>query len=238
VSKHYVGYGIAAVVALAIASAWLRAHDAWKDMQADIKVRDAKIQQNTATEHAAQSTINQAQSSNTAIDAATKLKLDGLQAQLNSKPDSDEIRTILQQSMPALKGVSETKAADGTAMLSVADTQENRDIINRRDADFKACVFNRDDCEQKQQNYLTIIAAKDVLIKTKNDTISEQGNTIKEMSRFGKGGNLWSRTGRVAIPIACAGFGAWSAAQANAKPKTIGIAAAGAGAVCGFTFHF
>lgn len=250
-TKHYIGYGVAIAIALTIAFCWLRAHDAWKDMQSDIKVRDAQIKANqqtvkadTATFNAAQGTIDKATAANSAADDTLKRQLAGVQAQLDAKPNSEQVKQIIQSALP---GVQTVTAHDdkGNAVIAVEDTQANRDVINQKDADFKACKFNLDDCETKQKNFETIIAGKDTQIQTQlgtitalNATIAAQNGTIKEQSRFGKGGNLWSRTGRVAIPIACAGLGAWSASQANAKPKTIGIAAGGAGAVCAFAFHF
>ncbi|HEV7522988.1 MAG TPA: hypothetical protein VGP89_17940 [Candidatus Angelobacter sp.] len=248
-NKHYFGYGIALLIVLFIGVAWLRSHDARLRMEGDIRVHEEQAKHNAATVKTndivvagAQKTVVAAEQSNVVIDQKTKLQLAGLQAQLNSKPDADQIRSIVQAALPGVQTIA-AKDAAGNAVLAVADTQQNRDAINSKDVEFKTCQFKLSDCEQKQANFLSIIAAKDTQLTAQagsvaalKDTIGAQNLTIKEQSRFGKGGNIWSRTGRVLLPILCAGAGAGLGATQGTKGAAIG--ALTAGGTCAFAFHF
>lgn len=251
-THHKVYLTVIAVIAVSCAFAWLHEHDAKKDMERDKAVSEVKVQQDKDIVHkddlkikADDTTVKTATTANIQIDKDTKLKLDALQAQLNSKPDEATIKALLQQEIPKLQGVQVSKDQSGQQLISVPDTQENRDAINKQDVDFKACVFNRDDCEAKQKNLITIIAAREdtiaaqvQTIAAKDDTIKEREKTISEMSKFGKGGNFWARTGRVAIPATCGAAGAGLAAQGGLKPKGVAIAGLISAGTCAVTFHF
>jgi hypothetical protein len=229
--------GVAAVLALFVFGAWLKAHDAWKDIQADLRVSQARIKTDANTVKTEQKVITAAESSNSQIDADTKKKLDSLQRQLDSKPDSSTIRSIVEQAIPGVKTV-EAHDDQGNKVLAVADTQANRDAINQKDVEFKSCRFNLDDCQQKQANFEAIIDAQKIQLAAKDDTIKTQAGTIKEYQRFGKGGNIFSRTMRVGLPIACAAGGAYLANKARTDGKGAAIGAATGGTLCAFSFHF
>jgi len=196
-----------------------------------------KIKANEATQKQAQTTIDTAQHNISAIDADRDRRLDGLEKQLNSKPDSAEIRATVEQALQGVKTV-EAKDAQGNAVLGVADTQENREAINKADVAFKSCRFNLDDCTQKQTQYQTIIAGKDVQIGALKDTVKTKDDTIKELTRFGKGGNFWARTGRVIIPAGCGAAAAGLAAQGGIKPKGVALAAVISAGACALTIRF
>lgn len=228
-----------------------RGLNAWKDVQQKIAVREVKIEQNASTVKAndqaiavSQKTVTAAENSNKQLDADRDKKLNALQSQLDSKPDSEAIRRIIQQELPNLKGVQVSTAADGTQMLSVPDTQANRDAINGNDVAFKSCRFNLDDCSAARKNLEeTIVPGLKFQIETLNGTIAAYKSTIDlqkgdihDLQSFGKGGNIWARTGRVLIPIACAGAGAYLGASKGTKGAAIGALAGGS--VCAITFHF
>jgi hypothetical protein len=228
-----------------------RGLNAWKDVQQKIAVREVKIDQNTATVKAndqavaaSQKTVMAAENSNQQLDTERDRKLNDLQAQLNSKPGSEEIRRIVQESLPNLKGVQVTTAPDGTQMLSVPDTQANRDAINGNDVAFKSCRFSLDDCAAVRKNLEgVIVPGLKFQVETLNGTIAAQANTIgllrgdlKDATRLGKGGNIWARTGRVLIPLGCAGAGAYLGASKGTKGAAVGALAGGG--VCAITFHF
>jgi hypothetical protein len=175
VNKHIAGYGAAAVLLLLVGFCWLKAHDAWHDLQGDLKAGQVRVKSNDATVATAQKTVDQAATSNSQIDDKTARQIAGLQQQLNSKPDSEQIRAIVQGALPGVKTV-EAKDAQGNSVLAVADTQANRDAINRMDVDFKTCKFELDGCQQKQKNLMDTIAAKDTQIAAKDDSIK----TLKE----------------------------------------------------------
>lgn len=196
-----------------------------------------KIKANEKTVAVATGNIAADQKSIVVIDQDTKRKVDGLQAQLDSKPNKAEISGIIQAALPGVKTV-EAKDAQGNEVLAVADTQENRDVINKKDVEFKTCKFNLDGCQQKQQQFLDIIGNKDTIIAAKQETIVTQAGTIHELTRFGKGGNFWSRTGRVWIPSACGATGAGLAAQGGIKPKGIGLAALVSAGICAVAIRF
>lgn len=214
---------------------WLKAHDAWKDFQKDLAVSQTLEKQNKKDEVKATGVITTAQASNVAIDNETKRKLADVQAQLNSKPDSEQIKAIIAAAIPTLPVKSE-KAPDGSQKLYIDDTQENRDIINKHDADFKTCKFSLDDCQQKQANDKAIIDQQTIIIALKQATIDQNEKDLKKATSFGKGGNIWSRTGRVAFPVGCAALAAGIASQVKASPKTTLIASGASGAVCAFKF--
>jgi hypothetical protein len=244
---------IAGAVLLVLWALGWRGINAWKDVQANIRVRDVKVQENDATVKAnaqalvpIQKTVAAAQASNTAGDAERDRKLNALQTQLNSKPDEAAIRAILQQELPKLHGVQLTTASDGTQMLSVPNTQENRDAINEQSVAFKSCRFSLDDCEAARKNLEQVIVPGlnqqltilNGTIKAQQSTIELKDKDIHDLQRFGKGGNIWARTGRVAIPAGCGAAGATLAAQGGLKPKGIGIAALASAATCAVAFHF
>lgn len=249
--KHIIILAIAAIALLFVGMAWLRAHDAWKDMQADLRVHskeekaaDTTVQKNQAMVADGDKSIAQANKNIGQIDADTRRKLDGLQAQLDSKPDAAQIRTIVQQALPGVKTV-EAKDAAGNSLIAVADTQENRDLINAKDVAFKSCQFNLDDCQQKQKQFQAIIDTQGqqisalqgsvTALKTSNDTLT---GDLKRAQQFGKGGNIWARTGRVAIPAGCGAAGAGLAAQGGLKPKGVLLASGISALTCAFTFRF
>jgi hypothetical protein len=225
------------IIVVFVGYQWLKAHDAWKDFQKDLAVSQEKEKQNKKEEVKATGVITTAQASNISIDNETKRKLANVQAQLNSKPDSEQIKAIIAAAIPALPVKSE-KAADGSTKLYIDDTQENRDLINKHDADFKTCKFSLDDCQQKQANDKIIIDQQAAIIVLKQASIDQTEKDLKKATSFGKGGNIWARTGRVAFPIGCASLAAWGASQAKASPKVTGIASVSSGAVCAFKFHF
>jgi hypothetical protein len=248
---------IAAGVLLVVWMLGWRGLNAWKDVQANIRVRDVKIDQNSATVKAnettvatAQKTVEIAQASNKQLDAERDRKLNALQAQLDSKPDSEQIKAIIKAALPSLTGVTETTALDGTRLLSVPDTQENRDAINKTDVAFKSCRFSLDDCTAVRKNFEEVIVPGfNTQIAALNGTIAAQKNTIElqkgdiaDLKSFGKGGNIWARTGRVLVPLACAGGGAYLASKhqqgQNSNGNAAAIGALVGGGVCAITFHF
>jgi hypothetical protein len=193
------------------------------------------IKANERSVQAAQVTIDAATTGNQQIDQQARHKLADLQRQLDSRPDSAQIRSIVQAALPGVKTV-DARDAQGNALIAVADTQANRDAINQADVAFKTCRFDLDDCRQKQQNFQSIIDAQRTQLSAKDDTIKEQGNTIRELKSFGKGGNFWGRTGRVLLPVGCAGAGAYLGATKGSKGATVGALAGGG--VCAVTFRF
>jgi hypothetical protein len=225
------------LVALFVGYKAFQAHDAWKDFQAKLAVSEALEKQNKQVETKATTVIGTAQAANVNIDSNLNNKLKDMQSQVNSKPDTNQIKALIAASIPALPVKSE-KAADGSDRLYIDDNQANRDLINKHDADFKTCKFELDACEQKQANSAIIIQQKDVIIAAMQNSLDLKTKDLKDATNFGKGGNIWARTGRVLLPIGCAGLGAWAASQAKASPKVIGVATVSSGVVCGFKFHF
>lgn len=196
------------------------------------QIESASAEKIKANDAQAATALSQAAAANQQIDATTKAKLDGLQAQLNSKPTTEQIWGIVQSVLPGVQ-VVQAKDQQGNAVIAVADTQANRDAINQADVSFKSCKFNLDDCQQKSANNL---AALNVVIAAKQSTIEAQTLEIKQLKEWGKGGNFWSRTGRVALPVACAGAGAWLGANKGTKGAAVG-ALAGGGA-CALVWRF
>lgn len=221
-----------------------KAHDAWKDLQKDLAVSQQKIAQNnqvekqaTVVETKATSNIAADTASNAAINADNKQQMQQIQNQLASKPDATQIIALVKAAIPSLT------VSNSNGQLSVDDSQANRDAINVYDASYKSCKFDLDDCQKKQANYLDIIKQKDDFavaqtqtIAAKQSDIDELTKNLKEATAFGKGGNIWARTGRVLLPVGCASVAAWGASQAKADPRTTIIAAGASGAVCAFKF--
>lgn len=249
-TAHHFLYPILAAIVIFCGLAWLRAHDAWKDFQADkrvaeekIKTNNAAVTKNDATVATAQKTVEAGTASNAKIDNNTAAELAKVKQQLASKPDSAEIQAMLKAAIPGL-ALQQSKDAGGNAVLAVADTQANRDLLNQVDADFKSCKFDRDGCEAKNKNFTEVIVpalntqiqALNGTIAAKNDTIAQREKELKAATSFGKGGNIWSRTGRVLIPIGCAGAGAFLGANKGTKGAAIGALAGGS--VCAIAFHF
>jgi len=225
------------IICLFVGYQWLKSHDAWKDFQKDLAVSQEKEKQNKQNEQKANSTITTATASNVSIDAETKLKLADVQRQLANKPNSDQIQALIKAALPGVNITSET--IGGSSKLVIDDTQVNRDIINQADAGFKSCRFNLDDCQRKQTNFKTIVEQKDLIIASMQQTIDIKTKDLKEATRFGKGGNVWSRTGRVALPIASAAAGgALVASQGHSSPKATAIAAGASGGICAFAIRF
>jgi hypothetical protein len=232
-----------------------RTINAYKDVQKNIAARDVKIEQNNATVKANEQTVTKAQTQVdtglTAIhagDAERDRKLNDLQAQLNSKPDSEQIKKIVQDAMPNLKGFQVITGADGKQYLSAPNTQENRDAINQQDVAFKSCKFSLDDCANARRTYETLIipgyvqqiTAMKGTIAAQNDTIALKDSDIKDLKRTAKGGNLLNRTLRVGVPIGCAGAGAYLAGksqQGNNQGKAAAIGALAGGGACAL-IHF
>lgn len=226
-----------------------KAHDAWKDLQAKLAVsqvlekqNNKVVQQATVVETKATANIAADTAKNTAIDADTKRKLASIDERTAKQLSSDDVRAILKEEMPKLD-IQKTKDAAGNDVLAVVDNQANRDILNHADGAYKTCKYSLDDCQQKQANFFDIIKQKEDFAVAQKQIIDAQGNTIdllhkdlKEATSFGKGGNIWSRTGRVMFPVGCAGLAAWGASQANASPKVIGIVSISSGAVCAWKF--
>jgi len=196
-----------------------------------------KIKANDKTFQQAQTSIDTSSKNVQAIDTDTKQKLAGLQQQLNSKPDSEQIKKIVQGLLPGVQTV-QAKDAQGNPLIAVADTQENRDKINEADVAFKSCRFELDGCQRKQTEFLNTITQQGVQIEALKGTVQTLKETNKELTRWGKGGNFWARTGRVAIPVGCGGLAAWLASKAKADARATGIAAIGGGATCAFSVRF
>jgi hypothetical protein len=212
-----------------------RYHDASIELakiDAATKEKVAIAQRDIAVAQASKQT---AQQSIVTTDADTARKLASLQSQLNSKPDSSQIKTIIQEALPGVKTV-EAKDAQGNAVLAVADTQENRDKINQADASFKSCRFSLDGCEANRLQFENVIKADNLIIERKDTQIKGYEDEIKKLKTFGKGGNFWARTGRVIIPVACAGAGAYLGANKGTKSAAIG--AVSGGALCAVTVRF
>lgn len=234
-TKHHILYPILGVVVLFLGLAWLRSHDAWKDMQADLRVATERVKLNNTTIVTQSKVVSQAETSNKTIDLDTQRKLASLQAQLSSKPDSAQIQAIVKAAIPSLRGVISTTDNTGQAILSVPDTQENRDAINKTDVAFKSCRFELDGCTAKQANYLIEIEALKATTAAQKDTIDTQAQSIRELKSFGKGGNFLARTTRVAVPVLCAVGGAYLGASRGPKAGAIGAAAGGL--TCAFAFR-
>jgi hypothetical protein len=232
---------VLAAVAVLLFFAWLRSHDAWKNMEGDLKADAVKIKQNEAVGKAADTTITKATASNATIDKNTKARLDALQAQLNTKLNTDQAKGLVQNMLPGVQTVA-AKDAQGNDVIAVADTQANRDALNQADVNFKSCVFNRDDCLAKQKNFLDIIAADNQKIGERDATINTLKEDNKKLKSFGLGGSVFKRTLRVAVPIACAGGGAYLAGRFRSGQQNQGEAAATGAVVggtgCALMFHF
>jgi hypothetical protein len=216
VNKHIAGYSAAAIALLLIGYCWLKAHDAWHDLQGDLKAGQARVKTNDSAVTTAQKTVDQASVSNNQIDDRTARQIAGLQQQLNAKPDSEQIRAIVQAALPGVKTVA-AKDAQGNAVLAVADTQENRDAINSKDVEFKTCKFDLDSCEQKQKNFIDIIAAKDVQLAAKDDsikTLKENLDRVKKDAGVAQG--FKARAGEWLLRGAIA-YGSYKIGQAGSK---------------------
>ena len=231
--------------------AWFKAHDAWKDFQRDLAVSQERIKQSqqierkdVAIEATATNKIAKDNSSNVAIEAALQKNLAPVNAQLAKQLSGDDVVAILKRELPNL-AVTQTQDASGKPVFSVDNTQANRNLLNQADASFVSCRFNLDACQQKQQNFLDIIAQKQTIIDAQKETIAakqatndELKSNLKEATSFGKGGNIWARTGRVVFPVGCAVGAAWGANRAKLDSRATAIVTGASGAVCAFKFHF
>jgi predicted secreted protein len=216
VNKHIIGYGAAALALLLLGYCWLKAHDAWHDLQGDLKAGQVRVKNNDATVATAQKTVDAAATSNQQIDDKTARQIAGLQQQLNSKPDSAQIRAIVQDALPGVKTV-EAKDAQGNSVLAVADTQANRDAINQAEVSFKSCRFELDGCQQKQKNFLDVIAAKDQQLAAKDDSIKTlKENLDRAQKASGTSKGFKARAGEWLLRGAIA-YGSYKVGQAGKK---------------------
>lgn len=239
-TKHHIIYPVLGVVLLLVFFAWLHAHDAWKNMEGDLKADAVKIKQNNEVGKTADASIAKSTTVIAQTDTDTKRKLAALQTQLDKKLDTAQAKEVVQGLLPGVKTV-EAQDAEGHKVIAVADTQENRDVINKASVDFKACIYNRDDCQTKQKEFMNVIAQDNLKIgelTSTNDTLSKENKKLKS---YGMGGNFMKRTLRVAVPIGCAAGGAFLASRFKSGNQQGNAAATGAmigGAGCAITFHF
>lgn len=212
---------------------------AWKDgavkmaqIESETKIRVAESQKIVAQaetgKEAAQKTI-------VVNDSNTTARLNELQRQLNAKPDSAQVKTIIETALPGVKTVQVTDA-QGKPVLAIEDTQANRDAVNQMDVAFKTCTLKSANCEANTLQYKAIIENDKTIIGQKDLQLADYEKEVKKLKTFGKGGAWWARTGRVVIPLACAGAGAYLGANKGTKGAAIG-ALAGGGA-CALTVRF
>lgn len=144
--------------------------------------RDEVIAENQVKAANAEKTVQNAQEANRGIDAQTKAQISQLQVELASKPDSTQIRAIVEASLPGVKTVSATDAM-GLPVLAIPDTQETRDAINRAATNAKICNVNLSDCEAKQANFQTIIQSQQTELNADKSTISLQQKDITDLRK-------------------------------------------------------
>lgn len=231
-AKHVVITGGLCLTAIFCLRAWKDGQVSLAKIESETRVKVAEDQKAAAAAQKVKETAGKAIVVN---DAATNAKLADLQRQLNAKPDSAQIRSIVETALPGVKTVQATDAA-GKPVLAVEDTQANRDAINAKDVEFKSCKFSLGNCEQNTLLYKQSLDADQVIIGRQNDQIKSDEGEIKKLKTAAKGGNFFARTARVIVPIACAGAGAYLGANKGTKGAAIG-ALAGGGA-CALTFHF
>lgn len=214
---------------------------AWKDgavkmaqIDAETKIRAAESQKVVAQ---AQEGTQAAQKTIVVNDSNTTARLNELQRQLNAKPDSAQVKSIIETALPGVKTVQATDA-QGKPVLAIEDTQANRDAVNQMDVAFKSCTLKSSNCEANTLQYKAIIENDKTIIGQKDLQLIDYEKEIKKLKTFGKGGNWWSRTGRVAIPAGCGAAGAGLAAQGGVKPKGVALAGLLAAGTCALTIRF
>lgn len=131
--------------------------------------RDKAIAANQVTSKNAQQAVG-------TIDAQTKAQIANLQAQIASKPSSAELRAILATSLPGAGAVQATTDARGNAVLAMADTQANRDAINKAVIDHQICLTGLDGCNKEKAKLEEALAAD-------QSTIELQQKDIKDLSK-------------------------------------------------------
>lgn len=132
--------------------------------------RDEQIAANQATVKQSQNVIN-----TSSINTAKQLA--ALKDQLNKKLDSTQAKTLISGMLPGVTAVS-TKDDKGNPLISIPDTQENRDKLNQASTDYKSCVFSRDDCMIARKQYETVI------IPSKDSTIKLQADQIVDLKKY------------------------------------------------------
>jgi hypothetical protein len=178
--KHVI-WAITAII-VGVGIFWVRG--IYETRQAQImKDRDVEISKNQATVANAQKTVQNAQQANTAIDYQTKAQIAQLQQQLAARPDSAQIRAIVEAALPGTQSVV-GRDAQGNPIIGFADTQGNRDVINQAVTNAKICNVNLSDCQQKQANLNTIIGAQNNEIAADKSTIDLQLKQMNDLRKF------------------------------------------------------
>ena len=143
--------------------------------------RDEQIAANKTTVVASEKVV-------TSADLELAKQLAVIKTQLSQKIDSNQAKTLVGNMLPGVQ-VTSTKDTQGNPLLSIADTQENRDKLNKADSDFKSCKFSLDDCLIARQEKDKQLAAKDSTIKLQADQIVDlkKYQVPKNMLFFGVG---------------------------------------------------
>lgn len=144
--------------------------------------RDETIAANQVKVVDSQKVVQSAEKANQAIDVQTRAQIADLQRQLAAKPDSATIRAIIESAVPGVKPVSSSDAS-GNAILSIPDTQANRDAINQAVVGKRVCDAQLGDCQAKQENYVKQIGALTMETTTMQSTIDLQAKDIKQLAR-------------------------------------------------------
>lgn len=124
-----------------------------------------------------QNTVKQSQNVITVKDTETEAKLADLRRQLNQKLDSNQAQGLIKTMLPGVN-VTSTKDQQGNSLISIPDTQENRDKLNQVSTDYKSCIYNLDACSTARTQY------EKVIIPAKDDTIKRQADQIVDLKKY------------------------------------------------------
>lgn len=162
---------------------WLRG--LYETRQAGIMAeRDKQIAANQQTVKQSQGVIDGSQKVVTQADVDLAAQLAALKAQLAQKLSPAEAIALVNSLLPGANA-SSTKDAQGNPVISIPDTQENRDRLNQASGAYKTCQFNLEDCAKARQQYETVIVPeKDKQLKADTDTIKLQGDQIKDLMKY------------------------------------------------------
>lgn len=131
--------------------------------------RDEQIAANQANVKTAQQTIVQ-------TDAATKDKVNAIQARLATTPTTEQVRAIVESSLQGVKTVTATDS-QGKSVIAIEDTPENRQAINKAQVDYQTCQFNLEGCAAARKQLEGIVA-------TDESTIKLQEKQMADMRKF------------------------------------------------------
>lgn len=216
--KDWVAHHTLLLIAILVVGGWLFLHE-WRGKAGDLKSMQDFIQQKQAD-------FDKQTDANRQIQDGLQKQLAAIAAQKqqiitvpSSAPqiihDTIPLSTPIQQTAPITK---DTKSTDVVGQLTLQQTQ-----------DLATFGLSCKECNDKLTALQQTDANKDQQIK---DLTAQRDNAIKTA----KGGSVWKRFERWAVPVGCAAGGALLGSKAATGSKAPAIGAVTAGTLCAIKF--